>query len=50
MPFLKLVSRFGDEADVQEYVDNLTKIGLSFILKEPLKWRNSLIVEILSKV
>lgn len=37
-------------SDTRAYVENLTKIGLAFILKEPLKWRNSLIVEMMSKL
>lgn len=37
-------------SETRSYVENLTKIGLAFILKEPLKWRNSLIVEMMSKL
>ena len=31
-------------------MENLSKIGLSYILKEPQKWRNALIVDTLTRV
>ncbi|CAD7936287.1 unnamed protein product [Amoebophrya sp. A25] len=50
IPFLKLVARFAAEDGIYEFMEGLTKIGLSYILKEPLKWRNALVVDLLTKV
>jgi len=50
VPFLKILSRFSEEKSVFDYTENLAKIALSFLLKEPMKWRNALIVELLSKI
>eukprot|EP00392_Amoebophrya_sp_AT5.2_P003841 g3846.t1 len=50
IPFLKLVARFANEDCIYSYVESLTKTGLGYILKEPAKWRNALIVDLLTRV